>query len=47
MPPLNIGPNILSWLPEEQIEDSALQQIRNLYLMISCLNRPKLTRRAQ
>ena len=30
MPPLNIGPNILSWLPEEQIEDSALQQIRNL-----------------
>ncbi len=30
MPPLNIGPNILSWLAEEQIEDSALQQIRNL-----------------
>ena len=30
MPPLNIGPNILSWLPEDQIEDSALQQIRNL-----------------
>ena len=30
MPPLNIGPNILSWVPEEQIEDSALQQIRNL-----------------
>ena len=30
MPPRNIGPNILSWLPEEQIEESALQQIRNL-----------------
>ena len=33
MPPRNIGPNILSWLPEEQIEESALQQIRNLARM--------------
>ena len=33
MPPRNIGPNILSWLPEEQIEESALQQIRNLAWM--------------
>ena len=30
MPPRNIGPNVLSWLPEEQIEDSARQQIENL-----------------
>jgi tRNA-splicing ligase RtcB len=33
MPPRNIGPNILSWLPEEQIEESALQQIYNLARM--------------
>ena len=26
----NIGPNIVSWLPAEQIEDSAMQQIENL-----------------
>ena len=26
MPPRNIGPNILSWLPEEQIEESALNR---------------------
>ena len=30
MPPLNIGPKTLSWLPAEQIEDSARQQIDNL-----------------
>ena len=30
MAPLNIGPNVLSWLPAEQIEDSAMQQIENL-----------------
>ncbi len=30
MPPRNIGPNVLSWLPSEQIEDSARQQIDNL-----------------
>ena len=30
MPPRNIGPNVLSWLPEEQIEDAARQQIANL-----------------
>ena len=30
MPPLNIGPKTLAWLPEEQIEDSARQQIDNL-----------------
>ena len=30
MHPRNIGPNILSWLPAEQIEDSAMQQIENL-----------------
>ncbi len=30
MPPLNFSPNVLSWLPEEQIEGSALQQIKNL-----------------
>ena len=30
MSPLNIGPNVLSWLPAEQIEDSALRQIENL-----------------
>ena len=30
MPPRNIGPNVLSWLPEEQIEDAARQQIENL-----------------
>ena len=33
MPPRNIGPNILSWLPEEQIEESALQQLHNLAQM--------------
>ncbi len=33
VPPRNIGPNILSWLPEEQIEESALQQIYNLARM--------------
>ncbi len=33
VPPRNIGPNILSWLPEEQIEASALQQIKNLARM--------------
>jgi tRNA-splicing ligase RtcB len=33
VPPRNIGPNILSWLPEEQIEESALQQIKNLARM--------------
>ena len=30
MHPRNIGPNIVSWLPAEQIEDSAMQQIENL-----------------
>ena len=30
MHPLNVGPNIRSWLPAEQIEDSAMQQIENL-----------------
>ena len=30
MNPRNIGPNVLSWLPAEQIEDSAMQQIENL-----------------
>ena len=30
MPPLNIGPKTLAWLPAEQIEDSARQQIDNL-----------------
>ena len=30
MAPLNIGPNVLSWLPAEQIEDSAMQQIENI-----------------
>ena len=33
MNPLNIGPNVLSWLPAEQIEDSAMQQIENLSRM--------------
>ena len=33
MPPRNIGSNILSWLPEEQIEESALQQLHNLAQM--------------
>ena len=33
MPPRNIGPNVLSWLPEEQIEESALQQVKNLAQM--------------
>ena len=33
MPPQNIGPNVLSWLPEEQIEGSALLQIGNLSRM--------------
>ncbi len=30
MPPRNIGPNVLSWLPGEQIEESAMRQIENL-----------------
>ncbi len=30
MPPRNIGPNVLSWLPAEQIEESAMRQIENL-----------------
>jgi tRNA-splicing ligase RtcB len=30
VPPRNIGPKVLSWLPEEQIEESALQQVKNL-----------------
>ena len=30
MSPVNIGPRTLSWLPAEQIEDSARQQIENL-----------------
>jgi tRNA-splicing ligase RtcB len=29
----NIGPNVLSWLPTDQIEDSAMQQIENLSRM--------------
>ena len=33
MPPRNIGPNVLSWLPAEQIEDSAMRQIENLSQM--------------
>ena len=33
MSPLNIGPNILSWLPADQIEESAMQQIENLSRM--------------
>ena len=33
MSPVNIGPNVLSWLPAEQIEDSALRQIENLSRM--------------
>lgn len=33
MNPRNIGPNVLSWLPAEQIEDSAMQQIENLSRM--------------
>ena len=30
MPPRNIGQKVLSWIPAEQIEDSALEQINNL-----------------
>ena len=30
MPPTKIGENTLSWLPEEQIEQGARDQIRNL-----------------
>ena len=33
MNPFNIGPNVLSWLPAEQIEDSAMQQVENLSRM--------------
>ena len=33
MNPRNIGPNVLSWLPAEQIEESAMQQIENLSRM--------------
>ena len=33
MNPRNIGPNVLSWLPAEQVEDSAMQQIENLSRM--------------
>ena len=33
MPPRNIGPNVLAWLPEEQIEGSALEQVKNLSRM--------------
>ena len=33
MAPRNIGPKVLSWLPEEQIEESALRQIKNLAQM--------------
>ena len=31
--PVNIGPNVLSWLPAEQIEESAMRQIENLSQM--------------
>ena len=30
MPPTNIGPSVLAWLPAEQIEESAMRQIENL-----------------
>lgn len=30
MPPHSLSPNVLSWVPQEQIEDAALQQIHNL-----------------
>ncbi len=30
MPPHTLGPNVLSWVPEAQIEESALQQIHSL-----------------
>ena len=33
MSPVNIGPNVLSWLPADQIEESAMQQIENLSRM--------------
>ena len=33
MNPRNIGPNVLSWLPAEQIEESAIRQIENLSRM--------------
>ncbi|MCY3690804.1 MAG: RtcB family protein, partial [Chloroflexi bacterium] len=33
MNPRNIGPNVLSWLPADQIEESAMQQIENLSRM--------------
>ena len=33
MNPRNIGPNVLSWLPTEQIEESAMRQIENLSRM--------------
>ena len=33
MNPRNIGPNVLSWLPAEQIEESAMRQIENLSRM--------------
>ena len=33
MSPINIGPNVLSWLPADQIEESAMRQIENLSRM--------------
>ena len=30
MPPHSLSPTVLSWLPQEQIEEAALQQINNL-----------------
>ena len=33
MSPLNIDPNVLSWLPADQIEESAMRQIENLSRM--------------
>ncbi len=33
MSPRNIGPNVLSWLPADQIEESAMRQIENLSRM--------------
>ena len=33
MPPTHIGPNVLSRLPAEQIEESAMRQIENLSQM--------------
>ncbi len=33
MPPTNIGPGVLAWLPTEQIEESAMRQIENLSQM--------------